>query len=298
MNKIHRNIYFWFICSVTIISIPLLLLFSSGYRLNLKNLKIIKTGSIYITSTPKNAQIYINNEKYSETTPVLINNLSPNEYYISVQKNGYRPWEKKLLINSSLTTFTTKLFLVKENLKPENISKNQFPQNTPITISADIASIIEQLDLSNNLRIEEINNLIIILDNNNNILYLVKSDNLSLKIEKISPKVTNFQLNKTDNNLLLFNNDLEIWIYNLAKAGPELITRQSQKIHEAIWLQDNYLIYNEANKIILMELDNREPRQIYDLANIEESSDLALDKNENNLFYKADSNYWKINLAD
>lgn len=300
MEKKHRKIYFWFIFTLTVITIPVLLLYSSGYRYNLKQRKIIKTGSIYISSTPKGASIYLNDKLYLSTTPTLINNLFPNEYNIAIKKDGYASWEKKLLVESKKTVFATEIFLAKKNINPAKISKNQFPASpAQEIITADIANTINQLSLSSDLEIKKADNgYLTILDNKNQTLYLIKSDNLSLKIEKLSQTVKGFQWNQKNNNLLLFFNDIEIWVYDVNQAGPELLTRQSEPILEAIWLSENYIIYNETNKIKLMEADSREPRQIYELATVNNAKNLSLDNKEKNLFFEADNNYWQLNLMD
>lgn len=126
MKKKYRKLYFIFIAMATITAIPLLLLYSTGYRWDWNQNKIIKTGSLYAGASPKDAWLYINDELRAKSTPLLLNNLLPGEYKISYQKDGYASWEKKLLISSKQTTFATNIILFK-NTQPQKINKENFP---------------------------------------------------------------------------------------------------------------------------------------------------------------------------
>jgi len=130
MKKKYRRLYFIFIALVTLVAIPLLLLYNTGYRWDWSKNKIIKTGSLSANVLPKDAKLYINDELRSSNAPILINNLMPGEYKISYQKDGYASWEKKLLIESKKTTFATNIILFKSN-QPQKIRKENFPLPAP-----------------------------------------------------------------------------------------------------------------------------------------------------------------------
>jgi len=300
MAKKHRIIYFWVIFSITIIIIPLLLLYSSGYRYDFSLRKIVKTGSIFISTYPEESNIYLNNQPAATNTPILINNLFPNEYLVSIKKDGYFTWEKNLLVNFNKTTFANEIYLFKNNVLPEKIDQKLFPGNSITTIiSPDIAAIISQLNLPSELHIDEsTNGYLTILDQKNKTLYLIQSDNLSINTKKFSQSVNDFVWNQKNKNKLLFNNDLEIWVYDLEKDSSELITRQSEPIKDAIWFSDTYILLAEKATIKIIGLDSREPREYYELAKVNQATEIRLDAKEKNLFFRAENNYWKLNLQD
>src|SRR3990167_6090010 len=68
-----------------------------GYKLDVKNKKIEKTGIIAISSLPTGAAIYLN-EKLVNATNTNLSDLVPGEYQVKVAKEGYLPWEKKVLV--------------------------------------------------------------------------------------------------------------------------------------------------------------------------------------------------------
>jgi hypothetical protein len=89
---LHLFIWFWVILSFVIISF-FLILRASGYVLNLKAKTIEKTGLMVISSDPKGALLYVNG-KYKEKTPCTLNYLRPGLYYLKIEKDGYKDWEK------------------------------------------------------------------------------------------------------------------------------------------------------------------------------------------------------------
>jgi hypothetical protein len=53
-----------------------------------------KLAALVVTTAPKNADVFIDDELVGNTTqgPVVVNQLAPDEYEVSVKKKGYRPW--------------------------------------------------------------------------------------------------------------------------------------------------------------------------------------------------------------
>src|SRR3989338_2860476 len=57
----RRAVYVFFIIVFLIVT-PLVVLYSQGYRYNFKRGKVQKTGILIISSIPKSADIYLNNQ--------------------------------------------------------------------------------------------------------------------------------------------------------------------------------------------------------------------------------------------
>lgn len=95
------------IVTLLIVVLSLFLIFYGfGYKIDWKNMKIIHTGIIYLSYLPKDADIYIDNEKVSESSPYDIN-LVPDRYDITIKHDGYQDW------NSSVNLEADKVVTIK-----------------------------------------------------------------------------------------------------------------------------------------------------------------------------------------
>lgn len=129
MNLRKRKIYFISAVLIFIIATPLLILYSFGLRFDFKSFSVTKTGGIFVSSYPKGMEIYINDKLFKTTGSNifsqggLITGLNPGEYAITLKKNEYRNWVKKLPVNANLVTEARNIFLVPNKLRDEIISK-------------------------------------------------------------------------------------------------------------------------------------------------------------------------------
>lgn len=83
------------------------ILYGKGYRLNLtgKGSKIIAgTGLLVMTSTPNGAKVYLNDSLTTATDDTM--NLPPGDYDIRIEKDGYYPWKKHVVLNNEAVTKT------------------------------------------------------------------------------------------------------------------------------------------------------------------------------------------------
>jgi len=99
-----------------IVTTPLVVLYTAGYRWNGKKLQLEKVGIVFVRSKPGGADIYLNGTKRRETTPTRIRGLLPDTYEIRIAKVGFTGWGKNLSVESGLTTFAEGVILWKEAL--------------------------------------------------------------------------------------------------------------------------------------------------------------------------------------
>lgn len=114
----RRIIMFSFIGAFFVLA-PIILFYTSGYRLDLKRYQVLKTGTLFIEAKDiSKADLYINDEKLPElfSNKKYIYNLLPGEYQIKLVKDGYHNWEKKAVIYSGLTTFIKDAILFKNEI--------------------------------------------------------------------------------------------------------------------------------------------------------------------------------------
>ena len=136
----------------------------------------------------------------------------------------------------------------------------------------------------NNSFINPEHSLLNIYDQGRKIIYLIDptAQYYSPLIETINNVNNSSWLNQ---NNLLYTNDFEIWLYNLAGRQKTLITRISAVINNAVMHpNNNYLIYSTAKTINAIELDEREKRNIAELARLDLIGPLTINS-EGNLLY-------------
>ena len=76
--------------------------YARGYRFNMTKLKFEPNGILVVKSDPTGSQILINGEL--ETTSDANISLSPGTYDVSVKKDGYISWNKRLVIEKEVVT--------------------------------------------------------------------------------------------------------------------------------------------------------------------------------------------------
>ncbi len=117
------------------------ILMASGYDIKVQDGKIItkKTGLIIISTTPGEATVVIDGEKYKEKTPAInffklkINRVPLGEHSLKIAKEGYIPWEGVVNVREGLVSWLDYLYLVP-------LEKEAQPYNLPGTVTQSIIS--------------------------------------------------------------------------------------------------------------------------------------------------------------
>ena len=128
--NIRRTVAGLFIVIFLIVT-PILLLYTAGYRYNLKKQRLSVYGSLVIESQPSNALVEIQGLDKTYTTPARINHLDANNYQIKVSKDGYTAWQKTLPVITQQTTFAEDIVLFKL-ASPEKIANLQISSPEPL----------------------------------------------------------------------------------------------------------------------------------------------------------------------
>lgn len=107
----HRRIAPWIFVTVFLITAPLLIFYTSGYRFNPNKISIERNGTLIMDSLPRGATVLLNNQDIKNTTPSTLQNLAPGPYAIRVTRNTYLPWEKTLDLKAEQVTFANEIHL-------------------------------------------------------------------------------------------------------------------------------------------------------------------------------------------
>lgn len=101
MTKIRTIL---FIVTILVIGIPgyFASLYARGYRYNSSEKKFTPSGLLIIKSNPDTAEIYINGKPRGATNAKI--SLAPGTYDVSIKKEGYHDWNKRLTIEKEVVT--------------------------------------------------------------------------------------------------------------------------------------------------------------------------------------------------
>lgn len=139
MKKQNILLYsYWIIVGIIfIIAAISVILLANGYRLNLKNFKLEKTGTIALETVPTKVNIYLNDKLIGTKTPYSISYLLPDRYKIRVEADGRKTWEKVVSVEAEKVTYQKSIILIKNkiDIKPySSDSSNIFEKNSVLTI--------------------------------------------------------------------------------------------------------------------------------------------------------------------
>jgi hypothetical protein len=165
MKIAFRKLIFLSFFVVFIIVGPLLTLYVQGYRFDLENKKFTQTGGVFIKTTPKQTEIYLNEKFYKKTDflfgSTLIENLLPQKYLIQIKKPGFHTWEKNLQVQEKQVTELKSIFLfAKEvNFIPQSQLVQDFwwlPDKNAMILKEEKEDIwaLKLYNLDNNLKLQ------------------------------------------------------------------------------------------------------------------------------------------------
>ncbi|HOX60406.1 MAG TPA: PEGA domain-containing protein [Candidatus Magasanikbacteria bacterium] len=124
LSKTVRRIIMTSVFILFFITAPIILSYTAGYRYNLGNGKIERTGVISLDATPNDADFYINDKLIGQKSPLRIPNVAPGSYHISIRKSNYHPFEKDIIVQSQQTTYIKNIFLYANTLSEKYYTKD------------------------------------------------------------------------------------------------------------------------------------------------------------------------------
>lgn len=107
MTYIKKKFRLIILTAIFIMISPIVILYATGDILG-SGWSLLKTGGIYVAGAPAGSDIFMNSKKIDTTSffnkNIFIKNLRKGTYSISVKKNGYYTWSKKLVVTDSLVS--------------------------------------------------------------------------------------------------------------------------------------------------------------------------------------------------
>jgi hypothetical protein len=165
---------------------PFIVMYLSGTRYDFKNHHFVKTGVIVARTNPRGAKIIING-KVRGSTPASLRFIDPGMYDLSLQKEGYFTWNKRVDVRAQYVTWAnldlTNVTLFRSVPKRTDLGEGviNFYSNTKKVLYATSNSL-RLVNAKDGTLIHEIalprifTNLEITAPENNENVYLIYSD--------------------------------------------------------------------------------------------------------------------------
>lgn len=119
----RRRMYLFIFGIIFCITIPLLILYATGYRLG-DALNLVRTGGLHISVPYSGARVLIGDSVLKETSVfqknIFVQNLRPGSYEVKVEKEGLQSWSKRLIVFPQRVT-EGYAFLLPKEIKPIEI---------------------------------------------------------------------------------------------------------------------------------------------------------------------------------
>ncbi len=129
MTKIRILVLLTTILTVGVVSY-LLFLYAQGYRLDGKDFAVKPSGLLVVKSNPEGAQILVNQEVKGATNTNLT--LLPETYDITIKKEGYTTWQKRITIKKEeVTEIGAHLFKLAPSLSAVTLNTATKPSTSP-----------------------------------------------------------------------------------------------------------------------------------------------------------------------
>ncbi len=241
MSLKTRRILFIFFILLFIIITPLVIFYAAGYELSLKNIKkggFQKNGMLVLDTLPQGAKIFLNNEtqqlffsKYFSgndnfvATPAKLKNITPGEYDVKMEKDGYFSWEKKLSVYPGMSTYAEDVILFKKSL--------------PLIVAN---GKIKNIFFSPNKKYS-----VALLEDKINIIDLENNNTLTVEIQKLNSDIAEVLWSPNNKKIIISKT-----IYNLSDGSIDsslnkVLFNNAEKIR---WGDDeNEIFFSKKEKI-------------------------------------------------
>jgi hypothetical protein len=108
MTKRKRKTLFYMSTAIFLLAAGPILVYSFGYKLTWNNWQLQPTGGLFIAARPLGAKIFVDGVLQQQTSfinsSIFIPSLTPREYTIQIEKDGYTPWKKTLTVAPQIVT--------------------------------------------------------------------------------------------------------------------------------------------------------------------------------------------------
>ncbi len=95
---------------------PSIILYTAGYRYDWKNNVVKQTGVLSVDVLPRDSIVTLNGIRVEKQIPIRLTNRAPGTYLLTIERPGYKTWQRDIVIESNNTTYIKNITLVKDSL--------------------------------------------------------------------------------------------------------------------------------------------------------------------------------------
>ena len=263
-----RRIFFWLFFVLFIFISPLLLFYSLGYKFDVHSKKFLKTGALSIKTFPKEAEVFLDKERYKKLTPCVIKELFPKKYHLLLKKKNFYPYSITVQIKPGEVKYLD-IVLVP---KIKGLKKIKF--------DFDVYKFFVVRHLFKN-------NILLFTDQG---IYLLDDDFKNIKkLVSFSDKdiVSTIKGLKEFNGFILFWNKNNIWKlnFNRQKSSLEIVYKAEEKISDVFFgWRGKYLIIQDGLNVLAEDIGTKVSFSILKLKSL--NSEIFYDKHSDILYIK------------
>lgn len=136
LSRRTRMAYLGVFIVIFFVSIPLAILYATGYRISEFGGSLVPTGGIYVSVPVSGATVSVNGEEKGTTglfnRSFYIDNLSSGSYAVHVSRDGSYPWYRTLVVVSGIVT-DVRALLVPQQIEPVKLVRSSSPTTSSTT---------------------------------------------------------------------------------------------------------------------------------------------------------------------
>ena len=244
--------------------------YAKGFRFNQQTGEVTQNGILVIKSYPDGAEVFINGELKTGTNATIP--LPPSTYDISIRKEGFFSWEKRISIkNEEVTETTAHLFKLAPSLSPLTFSGIQ-----KVFASPNITKISYTVPLSSN-------------NTDSEGLWIIETINLPIGFSRDPRRITDGNL---DNSTWVWSPDAREILLTTSKGDYLLdtttFTPQSQRVNIKAQKASILKKWDEEKNKKLQAQIRKLPDEVEDVLT-RKASAVVLSPDENMVLYTASS---------
>lgn len=288
MSKRTKRMFFYAALAVFLFLSIVIIFYAQGYKYSLNDNKFLRTGAIALKANT-GARVYLNDKLQGNTSffnsAYSIDRLLPGEYRLSVQKDDYSIWQKKVVVDEGLVTDFPEVLILPEEGEEEQALFEEvdliFEEIEPIPTLEPSPSPNSKNKMASRSaeNVENKKPHTFILDSKSRKLLKIEDE----KLTEIADEVIGFRLSENQNKIAWWTSN-ELWVMWLndqkyqpfkIKGDRELITRFNAVIRNGAWFRGEDHLVLELEKLDLrsrpysifkvVEIDKRGGLNIIDL---------------------------------
>ncbi|MCX6716716.1 MAG: hypothetical protein NTV72_02230 [Candidatus Taylorbacteria bacterium] len=249
MSIKKRRTFIVIFFALFIILIPIVILYSLGYRPG-GGFFLVKTGGLYVHAPTSGVTFTMSNGNKENLglfqNGFFVQNLIPNDYAVSLSKEGYYPWAKILRVKPQLVSEAFPILI------PRDLKLTEIEKTLGVATTSSIKATTSKVDNSEYKRVSG--------------LFALATTTANLPLQKIKNKVEIFA--KGDNIFALWNGDysdipLSFCTYDICEATSTVFEAPGLKYIDFYPNRNDVILITSVNGIVVVEMDKRPLQNIF-----------------------------------